>query len=128
MDLAPELRNQIYEEYVSTFRERPLVKPNNLKKTTCKTIFTLVMALGLQNSFPLVFASKRIMLEVLGFCIRTCSLHLQDRAQLEAIRNVQHLCNFNKIAANVRELTLDLSWFGQGILDPHPHSLWSTLR
>lgn len=122
LDLPAEMRNQIYENYVSTFPERPLIKPQKLDKSTRKTMFTLVMTLGLRQNFPLIFTRKQIMQEVLAYCLGTFALHLRDRDQLEVVRNLQHLSNFNNIEASVRELSLDLSWLGQGIVDPQSHS------
>ena len=121
LDLPPELRNQIYKDYISTFKGRPVIKPGNLCKSACKSIGQLVKALNLKHAFPHLFTSKQIMYEALPFCLDICNLRLHDLDDLDAVRSVRHNTSFRSIGANIRYLTLDISWFGHGIDFPREH-------
>lgn len=60
MDLPPEMRNQIYETLTSDTRDSPVITTNKLN---CRSIFDLVLSLGLHNRFPLLATSKEAAVE-----------------------------------------------------------------
>jgi hypothetical protein len=107
--IPAELRNQIYEDFVTTCAEHRFIKLDKLDKAACKTPWELALALGLKPFFPLLFASKQILDEALPFCLQTCDLYVRDLSHLMALEEVQHLPTFHKIANHIRALTLDLT-------------------
>jgi hypothetical protein len=129
LDLPAELRNQIYQDYISDYEERPVIKPDKLNKAACVSISHLLKALDSEHALDLLLADKQIMDEALPLCLGHCTLHLQDLNQLDALHGVREDMNFQKIGGFVRSLTLGLSWFGHGIdrpLDHHPRTLQET--
>ena len=123
MDLPPEMRNQIYETLTSDTRDSPVITTDKLN---CKSIFDLVMSLGLRKRFPLLATSKEVMHEALAFCLEKCTLRLENLDQLNAIRAVRHTSTFQQLRANIRSVALDISWYSHGIGNPlnyHPRDL-----
>lgn len=122
MDLPPELRNQIYETFVSFYTDRLRITPNELSKDACQSILHLVKALNLKHYFPFLLANKRIMHEAITLCLRTCSLHLQNLDQLNVVRTLRRNSDFQPIANNIRALELNISWYGHGIEQTREHT------
>lgn len=122
MDLPPELRNQIYETYISFYRDRLEITPNELRKDACESTLHLVKALNLEHYFPFLLANKTIMHEAITLCLRTCSLHLQNLDQLEIVRSLRRNPDFQPIADNIRALEINISWYGHGIEQTREHT------
>jgi hypothetical protein len=60
--IPAELRNQIYEDFITNCAEHRFIKLGKLDEAACKTPWELALALGLNKPFfPLLFASKQIM-------------------------------------------------------------------
>ncbi|GAB7333533.1 hypothetical protein MBLNU13_g05111t1 [Cladosporium sp. NU13] len=126
MDLPPEMRNQIYEPLISDTWDCPVITTEMLN---CKSIFDLVLSLGLQKRFPLLATSKQVMHEALAFCLEKCTLRLENLDQLNAIRAVRHTSTFQQLRATIRSVALDISWYSHGINNPleyHPRDLDQT--
>jgi hypothetical protein len=121
LDLPAELRNQIYHDYISSFEDRPAIKPDKLNKAACISIFHLLKALNREHALSLLLTDKQIMHEALPLCLELCTLRLHDLDQLDALRHVRHDMNFQKIGGLVRSLTLDISMFGYGLQYPRTY-------
>lgn len=110
-DLPAELRNRIYDYSTPTSVEYQIIKLDKLNNNNCKTIHGLALALGLKQLFPLIFACKAIMHEVLPLCLQICDVRLENLVQLDAMEAVLHLNNyFRTFMAHIRTLTLDLTY------------------
>lgn len=110
-DLPAELRNRIYDYSTPTSVKYQIIKLDKLNKNNCRTIHELASALGLKQIFPLIFASKSIMHEVLPLCLQICDVRLENLAQLDAMKAVWNLDNYFSIfMAHICTLTLDLTY------------------
>ena len=118
MDLPPEMRNQIYEDLISDTWDSPVITTNKLN---CKSIFNLVLSLGLHKRFPLLATSKQVMHEALAFCLEKCTVRLENLDQLNAICAVRYTSTFQQLSANIRSVALDISWYSHGIDNPRDH-------
>lgn len=118
MNLPPEMRNQIYETSMSDTWDSPVI---TTEKLSCRSIFDLVLSLGLHKRFLLLATSKQAMYEALAFCLEKCTLRLENLEQLNAIRAVQHTSTFQQLSARIRSMALDISWYVRGIDNPFDH-------
>jgi hypothetical protein len=108
--IPADLRNQIYEDFITTCAEHRFIKLDKLDKAACKTPWELALALGLNKPFfLLLFASKQIIDEALPFYLQTCDVYVHDLSHLRALEEVHHLPTFRKISNHVGALTLDLT-------------------
>ena len=123
MDLPPEMRNLIYGILTSNTWDSPVITTDKLN---CKSIFDLVLSLGLHKYFPLLATCKQVMHEVLAFCLENCTLRVENLDQLNAIRAIRHTSAFQQLRAAIRSVALDISWYSHGIDNPlnyHPRDL-----
>lgn len=105
LELPGEIRNHIYEDYMqATACSMPdqRTRLEELSRVADRTIFEILLALGLQRYFPFILANKQVMHEAFAFCLGACNFVLPEIDQVSA-GNGQRL-DIGPLATHVRSL------------------------
>lgn len=105
LDLPGELRNRIYEDYMSiTACSMPdqRAKMEHLSKVASEPTLEILLALKLERYFPLILVNKQVMHEAFAYCLGACNFTLPRIDQMSAA-NHQRL-DIGPLASHVRSL------------------------